>query len=305
MDLNKSSGPVQLVSVVLCTYNGARYVAEQLESILQQTYTNLEVIIADDASTDDTYAILKRHAAKDGRICLYQRPQNAGYNTNFSEACSKATGAFIAIADQDDVWEFEKVEKLVKKIGEDESIILVHGISARFEVKHQPHMRSLRLINYFRGNDIRLFYLANYISGHSILFRKILLKKALPFPLHVDYDWWLAAHACVLGRIEFVNEILVWHRMHQTNATKGARPKRVQAILPTLLGIKGMPKQHYEFGNTLLQKYEGSPQQQFSWPAFLFLIQHAPVLFGNKKRSFPYISYIKHAWHYAKRLPPA
>src|SRR5438270_11536697 len=125
-EINKE---LPLVSVVLCTYNGALYVAEQIESILQQTYPRLEVIIADDASTDKTYEILKHYAATDNRITLYRRETNAGYNTNFSEACAKTTGDFIAIADQDDIWEFEKVETLVNKIETDASVVLVHSIS--------------------------------------------------------------------------------------------------------------------------------------------------------------------------------
>ena len=95
----------ELVSVVMSTYNGSLYVSEQIDSIINQTYSNLEIILADDASTDNTFEILKSYAAKDKRIIAYQRNANAGYNINFSEACTKASGEYIAISDQDDVWE--------------------------------------------------------------------------------------------------------------------------------------------------------------------------------------------------------
>lgn len=296
----------QLVSVVLCTYNGALYVAEQLDSILQQTYAHLEVVIADDASTDNTYGLLKKFAERDPRIRLYRRETNAGYNINFSEACSKTTGAFIAIADQDDIWAPQKIETLLKKITSHDSIVLVHSISARFEEQGKPHLRSLRLVNYFRGNDIRLFFLSNFISGHNMLFRRSLLEQALPFPPHVYYDWWLAAQACVLGRIEAVEEIHVWHRMHGQNATGGAKPKvpfykQVHAILPTVLSINGMNPQHLAFGQQLLQLYKTFPQHPFSWRLFRFLLRHASIVFAYKKRRFPWVSYTKHAWRYASR----
>lgn len=293
----------ELVSVVMSTYNGSLYVAEQIESIINQTYSNLEIILADDASTDNTFDILKSFAEKDKRIIAYRRNTNAGYNINFSEACSKANGAYIAISDQDDIWELNKIEKQVKKINEDPGNVLVHCISARFEERSQPHLRSIQEMNFFRGNDIKSFYLANYVLGHAMMFRKTLLHAALPFPPNVYYDWWLAAYACTVGNIEFVDEILVWHRMHQTNATGAAKPKmlfkdQTNSILPTVLSIPNIPAKDYEFGKDLLNRYQHF-DGNFSWPVFWFLLKNAPHIFGHKKRSFPWISYIKHSFKYS------
>lgn len=294
----------ELVSVVMSTYNGSLYVAEQIESIINQTYSNLEIILADDASTDNTFDILKSYAEKDKRITAYQRKENVMYNINFSEACSKATGAYIAISDQDDVWELDKIEKQLKKINEDPGNILVHCISARFEERSEPHLRSIKRMNFFRGNDIKNFYLANYVLGHAMMFRKSLLNAALPFPPNVYYDWWLAAYACTMGKIEFSDEILVWHRMHQTNATGAAKPNvlfkdQTKSILPIILNIPNIRSDDYEFGKELLsrfQHFEGC----FSWPVFWFLFKNAPVVFGHKKRLFPWFSYFKHSLRYAK-----
>lgn len=294
----------ELVSVVMSTYNGSLYVSQQIDSIINQTYSNLEIILADDASTDNTFQILKSYAAKDKRIIAYQRNANAGYNINFSEACTKASGEYIAISDQDDVWELDKIEKQVKKINEDAKNVLVHCISARFEEKSQPHLQSIKKMNFFRGNDIKSFYLANYVLGHAMMFRKTLLQAALPFPANVYYDWWLAAYACTMGKIEFVNEILVWHRMHETNATGAAKPKvlfkdQTNSILPTILSIPNIPTEDYEFGKELLNRYKNF-RGEFSWPVFRFLLKNAPVVFGHKKRIFPWISYLKHSRKYAK-----
>lgn len=294
----------ELVSVVMSTYNGSLYIAEQIESIINQTYSNLEIILADDASTDNTFEILKSYAAKDKRIIVYQRNANAGYNINFSEACTKANGEYIAISDQDDVWELYKIEKQVKKINEDAKNILVHCISARFEEQSQPHLGSIKKMNFFRGDDVKSFYLANYVLGHAMMFRKTLLQAALPFPANVYYDWWLAAYACTMGKIEFVDEILVWHRMHETNATGAAKPKvlfkdQTNSILPTILSIPNIPTEDYEFGKELLNRYQNF-QGEFSWPVFWLLLKNAPIVFGHKKRIFPWISYLKHSRKYAK-----
>jgi glycosyltransferase involved in cell wall biosynthesis len=294
----------ETVSVVMSTYNGSAYVAEQIESIIHQTYSDLEIILADDASTDNTFDILKSYAEKDKRIVAYQRKENVKYNINFSEACAKSTGAYIAISDQDDVWELDKIEKQLKKIKEDPNNILVHCISARFEERSHPHLGSIKRMNFFRGNDIKSFYLANYVLGHAMMFRRSLLDAALPFPPNVYYDWWLAAYACTTGRIEFVDEILVWHRIHQTNATGAAKPKilfkdQTKSILPTILSIPGIPAKDYEFGKELLNRYqhfEGS----FSWPVFWFLFRNSPTVYGHKQRLFPLFSYLKHSLRYAR-----
>jgi glycosyltransferase involved in cell wall biosynthesis len=293
----------ETVSVVMSTYNGASYIKEQIDSILSQTYTELQIIIVDDASTDCTYEILKSYAAKDDRIFLYRQEKNVGYNRSFSEACSKATGTYIAISDQDDIWEPGKIEKQVNKIKENPDSILVHCISARFEERIKPHLRSIKRMNFFRGNDIKNFYLANYVLGHAMLFKRALLDTALPFPPNVCYDWWLAACACASGHIEFMNEILVWHRIHETNATGAAKPKvlikeQMKSILPTILGIHNIPREHQEFGKELLTKYENFTGG-FSLPLFWFLFKNAPLVFGHKRRRFPWISYIKHSFKYS------
>ncbi len=290
----------------MSTYNGALYVAEQMESILQQTYTALEIIIADDASTDNTYEVLKSYAEKDERIVLYCNEKNLGYNMSFSLACEKANGTFIAISDQDDVWELDKIEKQVQKIKEDKDTVLVHCISARFEEKSKPHLGSIKKMNFFRGNDVKSFYLANYVLGHAMLFKRSLLEVSLPFPPNVYYDWWLAAYACVIGKIDFVNEILVWHRMHQTNATGAAKPKmkfyeQQQSILPTLLNITGINPKDKRLAQKLLTLYQRFPDYRFSPSLFFILLSNAKAIFAHKKRRFPWISYIKHSFKYSLR----
>ena len=296
----------EIVSVIMCTYNGALYVEEQLDSILEQTYPALEIIIADDASTDETWSILQSYAERDQRIRIFRNEKNVGFNVNFSQACEKASGDFIAIADQDDIWEPQKIAILVQKIKESRETMLVHCISARFEEKGKPHMRSLRLLNYFNGNDIRYFMLSNYVSGHNMLLRKELLQASLPFPPKMYYDWWLVVYACVLGQVKAVEKVLVWHRMHQQNATGAAKPKvafykQVQIVLSSILSIPRLPLQHKTFAEELYRRYQVFPEKKFSFSLFWFLFKNSPHLLAYKKRTFPWISYLKYSWKYAKR----
>jgi glycosyltransferase involved in cell wall biosynthesis len=298
--------PNELVSVIMCTYNGALYVTEQLDSILAQGYSPLEIIVADDASTDETWTILQSYAAKDQRIKIFRNEKNVGFNINFSQACEKATGKFIAIADQDDIWEPEKIAVLVDAIKESKDTMLVHCISARFEEKGKPHLRSLRLLNYFNGNDVRYFMLSNYVSGHNMLLRKELLAASLPFPPNMYYDWWLVVNACVIGQVKAVEKILVWHRMHQQNATGAAKPKvpfyqQVKVVLSSILSIPNLTQQHRRLAEELYHRYQVLPEKKFSASLFWFLFTHARHLLAYKKRTFPWISYLKYSLKYARR----
>lgn len=293
-----------LVSIVLCTYNGISFIDDQLNSILNQSYKNTEVIIVDDCSSDGTFEKLESYSAKNAHIRLYRNKKNLGYNNNFSKACTYSTGVYIAIADQDDIWEADKIESMVSAL-QNEAVVLAHCISARFESMNAPHIKSTKLISLFEGNDIKQLFIRNPIPGHNMLFKRSLLETALPLPPGVFYDWWFAAAACTTGKIAAVNKILVWHRVHASNATGALKPKsylyeEVQTILPVLLQLKGISGQDRNFGEQLLRFYKQFPAKKFSWPLFLFLLRHAKILFAYKKRVFPWFSYLKQAWKFSK-----
>src|ERR1700742_3478188 len=104
--------PIQepLISVALCTYSGEKFLQEQMDSILAQTYKNLEIVIVDDCSTDRTIDIINSYAEKDKRIKLFQNDTNLGFNKNFEKALSLTTGEYISISDQDDTWLPQKLQ---------------------------------------------------------------------------------------------------------------------------------------------------------------------------------------------------
>ena len=106
------------VSIILCTYNGARFLREQLDSIVNQTYPIYELIIQDDCSTDSTESIAKEYVEKFPFIKFVKNETNKGINLNFFSAISRATGEYIAISDQDDIWELNKIEKQIDCIGD-------------------------------------------------------------------------------------------------------------------------------------------------------------------------------------------
>ena len=98
------------VSIVICTYNGEHFLSEQMDSLLQQTYPVDEIIVQDDGSTDGTMAVLNGYAANNPVIKLFRNEGKHGVNNNFFSALRRASGEYIAICDQDDIWEPTKVE---------------------------------------------------------------------------------------------------------------------------------------------------------------------------------------------------
>src|ERR1700761_5678732 len=93
-----------LVSIALCTYNGEQFIDSQLDSILAQSYPNIEIIAVDDCSTDATWEVLQDYAQKDKRVRACRNEHNLGHTLNFQKAIALATGEYIALCDQDDIW---------------------------------------------------------------------------------------------------------------------------------------------------------------------------------------------------------
>ena len=105
----------------MATYNGEAFIREQMDSILAQSYKNIEVVACDDCSTDGTYEILQEYARKDGRVKCFQNAANLGFKKNFERAITLCSGEFIALSDQDDVWLKEKLEVQLKALKEEEA----------------------------------------------------------------------------------------------------------------------------------------------------------------------------------------
>jgi len=218
MDSHNDLNPA--VSVAMCTYNGATYIGQQLESIFTQSYPNIaEIVCVDDGSTDNTIAVLEQYQKQDSRIRIVQNTSNLGYIKNFEKALTLATSPFIALADQDDIWYPKKVEKLMTTIG---NRLMVYSDT---EYIDEGNRKLGKKISDFRklGECYSCLNLAlfNGISGHTMIVRKELVQQAIPFSLDVPHDYWMAFFAGKYGSIAFVDEALVGYRQHTNNALGG------------------------------------------------------------------------------------
>ena len=115
-----------LVSIVMGTYNGQEFLCQQIDSIIGQSYSNLEIVIQDDGSSDETCNIVRRYASKDTRIRFFQNKENLGINQNFYDLIDKARGDYIAISDQDDIWKPNKEFEAKLHLHNKRITIIVH-----------------------------------------------------------------------------------------------------------------------------------------------------------------------------------
>lgn len=203
-----------LVSIALCTYNGALYLREQLDSLTAQQDVALEIVAVDDGSRDQTRAILREYAALDSRIRCFDNERNLGPTVSFERAMSLCRGEFIAPCDQDDIWHPGKLGRLLAAIGEYD----LAYCDSEF-VDAQGHASGRRISDgrtMIAGTNPIAFLFANSVSGHAMLLRRDLFERARPFPANVYHDWWLAL--CAAGRegIEYLDEPLVHFRRHES-----------------------------------------------------------------------------------------
>jgi len=293
----------KLVSVVLATYNGERFLHSQLNSIIDQTYSELDIIICDDASADGTRKIIEEFAAKDKRVKVQFNERNLGVNKNFEQGFSMAGGDFIAIADQDDVWKPEKISDQMKLFNSP-GIVLVHSASAIFKEVLPVNKQEATSAIPMTGNDTRRLLLRNSISGHNLIFRRSLLKHILPIPQTLYYDWWICVMATCVGKIAATNKILAYQRRHDSNVTIGHRTTKKQTVkeyierkraLEEFVKIREMSPSAKSFANDLLTRLKTLENKEYSASYFWFLMKHASVLFFYKTKSFPFFSYLKTA----------
>ena len=287
-----------LVSVALCTYNSGPFLGPMLESLLQQSWRNIEIVCSDDASSDDTLQELEKYRQQyPDIISIYSNEKNIGYIKNFEKSLSLCTGDFIAIADHDDIWKPHKITTLVNAIGDammvysdsvyidEEGNELEKKISDSFWLHPHPHPNAFA------------FY--DFIWGHTILLRKELLEYALPIPPQMPYDTWLAYTAASISSVNYVDETLTCWRQHSNSVTstmfeknkqrKNSKNKKYEVHGQKLERIRLLTSNDYcgnkPFMESLYTHYE-SIRKGYSWKFFFFLARHQKSLFPIWRRGY-------------------
>ena len=207
-----------LISIVMATYNGEKYLREQVDSLLAQSYPSLEFVLVDDASSDETLAILQEYVSRDPRIRLVVNPFNQGLLATFETGIRAAKGEMIALSDQDDVWMPGKISLLAGAIGSHSLIYadstLTDAVGARTgKFSDRNHLCDYpTALHYVFGTKA---------MGHAMLFKREIIDIALPFPDYVGHDYILGFAGAALNGVAYFPQTLVNYRQHSSN-TMGA-----------------------------------------------------------------------------------
>lgn len=199
-------------SICMTTYNGARFVKAQLDSILSQLGENDEIIISDDQSKDNTIEIIK--AFQDPRIKLIENKNRSGLVKNFEAALQQCNGEIIFLCDQDDIWEREKLATMKHYL---QNYDLVVADCSIIDEKGQEMVSSFFQFKGSRKGIINNL-LSNSYMGCCMAFHKRILERAFPFPKKIKaHDQWLGLIADKYYTVFFLNQRLVQYRRHGNN----------------------------------------------------------------------------------------
>lgn len=203
------------VSVAMATYNGEKYIKEQIETILNNLDDKDELVISDDGSSDMTIEIINK--INDKRITLLEGPKK-GLKKNFENAIKNTTGDLIFLSDQDDIWMENKVEKVLECFNNNNYILIQHDaivVDEKDKVIYESFAEHRKVKTGVIKNLIK-----NSYHGCCIAFRKELIKEILPIPDNVYlHDEWIGIVAELNGKTYFLNEKLIKYRRHSENTS--------------------------------------------------------------------------------------
>ncbi len=283
-----------LISVAMACYNGEPFITEQLDSILKQTYPNIEIIITDDCSQDDTKKIIHEYQLIYSNIFLFENRTNLGVTKTFEHSLSYCSGEFIALSDQDDIWVPEKLMTLYQSI---EKKQLAYGDSELIDDLGKPINKKLSdLRKMYSGNNTKGFAFNNIVLGHAMLLNAQILKEALPIPNNIPHDIWLAYKACAIGGIHYCNNVLTKYRQHNKSVTTTMPQKAVARTKNnryddfenklnwiTVMEANAIPREK-PFYMQLLLEYKKKQTGKFAWGLLLFMLKQRKDLFMFSKK---------------------
>ena len=290
-----------MISIALTTYNGEKYIQEQIDSIMSQTITDFELIITDDLSSDRTFEILTSYAKKDNRVKPYRNEHNLGYPKNFEKAISLCSGEYIALSDQDDVWTKDHLEKLYNAITSEKNLTLSCANSTITDKDLRP-IQLLKPRTYKVSEEQKKqFFQAmhgNFAQGCCLMFDARLNEQLLPFPKEEKFhDYWILFVAVANGKVKYIPDSIEFYRQHENNFDGAVKRTFIKKIKNALNG-------KVEIGQkmvTWLKPVEKIPEVQMNQEKksiYNQAVKYWTVLKENKSRR----STLKYFWDNYKMM---
>lgn len=254
------------IHILLATYNGENYLAEQLNSILNQTNTNWQLLIHDDNSTDNTVDIIKQYQKQNpDKIQFIDDDVSFGNaSANFSFLLEHVDSEYIMFCDQDDVWLKNKIELTLEKMQDMEKTyqnlpILVHTDLTVVDEELKVISKSYWKYQYIdpSKDSLNRLLVQNTITGCTVMINRRLMNIALPIPNDaIMHDWWLGLVAAAFGKITYIDIPTVFYRQHSKNDT-GAAKFNIKTIWKKMISLYKIDLQKYILqAKELLGRYQ-------------------------------------------------
>lgn len=245
------------VSIALCTFNGEKFIEEQLHTLINQTHLPDEIVISDDGSIDNTVQIIQKIENKTTIPFVYFKHEKLGVFKNFSQTISQCSGDIIFPCDQDDIWKLDKIEKHLNVHHKDEKIKLVYS-NADVVNNTQDHylyplwdVKSICNQKHPYASLSNLVYKGKSIAGCCMSFKKDFYDTILPIPDDVYHDDWIASCASILGQIQGISESLIYYRQHGNNVVGTVRGSKLSYWKSLLTN----PKFYHESDSYIYQRH--------------------------------------------------
>ncbi|CAA6827805.1 MAG: Alpha-L-Rha alpha-1,3-L-rhamnosyltransferase (EC [uncultured Sulfurovum sp.] len=218
------------ITILIATYNGELYIREQLNSILNQSFTDFKITIRDDNSDDTTWITLKefKHKYTD-KIELFQNKNQLGVVKNFEKLISGSTTEYIALSDQDDIWHKDKLLKSFNALEREnhKTPLLFHSDLKVINNDKRELYNSffkMRFYTFPKKRSIDIMLGRSGVMGNTIVFNYALKEKILPFPKDlVVHDYWIALVNEFFGKRITSTERLVDYRIHESNVSNSIK----------------------------------------------------------------------------------
>lgn len=263
-----TSGQHDSISVALCTRNGERFIAAQLDSIVAQSLKPTEIIISDDASNDTTLALVDEiwaGFAASGRtagiaLTVLSNPAALGVSANFEQAARASSGDIVVLCDQDDVWHPNRLAAGIAALEAAAGATLAFSDARLVDAGGQP--LGLTLFDALEVSDDTLravrseaafavLLRRNIVTGATVLFRRSLLASALPFGTGWIHDEWLAIMAAATSRLAVTEAPLIDYRQHSLNEI-GVRRATIAIKIRRVLEPRGERNQQLSLRSVVL-----------------------------------------------------
>lgn len=244
-----------IIDIIMATYNGEKYIRQQLDSLFDQDFRNWRLVVRDDGSTDETIAVLCEYKKRyPKQVTLIEDARhNLGVIGNFSTLLEHATGDYIMFCDQDDIWKPDKVAKTYRKMLEIEqkspgkpALVFtdLELVDAQGKIIADS-MWKYQKVDPGLCKDIYYLSVLNPVTGCTVMVNKKAIEVSLPIPEQACmHDWWFALNVVQKGEIGFLDSATICYRQHEMNVT-ATRRVSLLFFIGKITGLKNVLVNNY------------------------------------------------------------